>query len=406
MTAFHPATIDELQEAVAGALSREQPLAVCGGGSKRGLGRPMVVTDELYLDRLTGVVNFEPAELILTAMAGTPLSEIESLLAGRGQMLAFEPVDWRGLLGSESAVPTLGGALGCNLAGPRRIKAGAARDHFLGFSGVNGFGEAFKAGGKVVKNVTGYDLCKLLAGSYGTLSVLAEVTLKVMPRPDQSISLLIAGLDDAAAITALADGLNSPHEVSAAAHLPESITTRSSVAAVASARSSITVLRLEGPGSSIAYRAGVLRELLAGRATIVALDQSESERLWREIGEVKPLLPVDGCIVWRLSVPPASGPRTVAEIARSLDATAFYDWAGGLIWLSMPEQGDGGIAVIRAALGACGGHATLVRAPEAFRARVPVFEPLPAALAALTRRVKESFDPKHLFNPGRLYPDM
>ena len=406
MTAFHPATIDELQDAVVGALGREQPLAVIGGGSKRALGRPMTVVDELCLDRLAGVVNFEPAELILTAMAGTPLAEIESLLAGRGQMLAFEPVDWRGLLGSESAAPTLGGALGCNLAGPRRIKAGAARDHFLGFSGVNGFGESFKAGGKVVKNVTGYDLCKLLAGSYGTLSVLAEVTLKVVPRPDESKSLLIVGLDDAAAIAALAEGLNSPHEVSAAAHLPASTANRSGVASVASARSSITALRLEGPGASIAYRAGVLRDLLASRGTMVDLDQSESERLWREIGDVKPLLPVEGRVVWRLSVPPASGPRTVAAVARALDMAVFYDWAGGLIWLSVPEQGDGGAAVIRAALAACGGHGTLVRAPEALRASVPVFEPLPSPLAALTRRVKESFDPKHLFNPGRLYPDM
>jgi glycolate oxidase FAD binding subunit len=166
------------------------------------------------------------------------------------------------------------------------------------------------------------------------------------------------------------------------------------------------VLRLEGPGTSIAYRAGVLRDLLASRGNIVALDQSESERLWREIGEVKPLLPIEDRVVWRLSVPPASGPRTVAAMARSLDVAAFYDWAGGLIWLSVPEQGDGGAAVIRAALAACGGHATLVRASEALRASVPVFEPLPTALAALTRRVKESFDPKHLFNPGRLYPDM
>jgi glycolate oxidase FAD binding subunit len=406
MTAFHPTTIDELQQAVAGALGREQPLAVSGGGSKHGLGGLVSATDELCLDRLTGVVDFEPAELILTALAGTPLAEIESLLAERGQMLAFEPVDWRGLLGNERAVPTLGGALGCNLAGPRRIKAGAARDHFLGFSSVNGFGETFKAGGKVVKNVTGYDLCKLLAGSYGTLSVLAEVTLKVMPRPDESMSLLIADLDDLAAIATLADGLNSPHEVSAAAHLPEPVAKRSGVGAVASARSSITALRLEGPGSSIAYRAGVLRELLASRGDIVALDQSDSERLWREIGEVKPLLPVDNRVVWRLSVPPASGPGTVKAIERSLDAIAFYDWAGGLIWLGAPEQGDGGAATIRAALAVCGGHATLIRAPDRLRASVPVFEPLPAALAALTRRVKDGFDPKHLFNPGRLYPDM
>jgi glycolate oxidase FAD binding subunit len=405
MNALHPASIDELRDAIAEAVARGEPLEIRGGGSKRALGRPMRVAGSLCLDRLAGIVSYEPAELVLTARAGTPLSDIEAALAERGQMLAFEPGDWRALLGSDGANATLGGVLACNMAGPRRIKSGAARDHFLGFTAVNGYGEAFKAGGKVVKNVTGYDLCKLMAGSYGTLAVLAEVTIKVLPRPDESATLALLGLDDGAAITALADGLNAPHEVSAAAHLPQAAAARAGVPALAAAGASATVLRLEGPESSVAFRMRALRDLFAARGALVELRDAESERLWREIGGVQPLLPHGDRVVWRVSVPPASGPTVMAALARAMDAAGFYDWGGGLLWLAAASNdGDGGAAAIRAALGGRG-HATLIRAPEALRADVPVFEPQSAPLAALTRRVKDSFDPKHILNPGRMYRD-
>jgi glycolate oxidase FAD binding subunit len=403
MNTLHPTTAEELRDAVADAVARAAPLEISGGGSKRGLGRPVEAETRLRLDRLSGIASYEPAELVLTAGAGTPLAEIEAALADNRQMLAFEPPDWRALLGSDGATPTLGGILACNTAGPRRIKAGAARDHFLGFVAVNGFGDVFKSGGKVVKNVTGYDLCKLMAGSYGTLAALAEVTIKVLPRPDESASVLIPGLDDAAAIAALALGLNAPHEVSGAVHLPATVAARSAISPVASAGTAVTALRLEGPASSIAFRLHALRDLFAARGGVAELHEAESERLWREIGSVHPLLPADGRIVWRLSVPPSATPAAMAAIARTFDVAGFYDWAGGLIWLAAPADGDGGAAAIRAAIAPIGGHATLIRAPDALRAAVPVFEPEPAALAALTRRVKDSFDPKHVLNPGRMH---
>jgi glycolate oxidase FAD binding subunit len=244
-----------------------------------------------------------------------------------------------------------------------------------------------------------------MAGSYGTLAVLAEVTIKVLPRHDESATLAVLGLDDGAAITALADGLNAPHEVSAAAHLPQAAAARAGVSALAAAGASATVLRLEGPESSVAFRMRALRDLFAARGALVELRDAESERLWREIGAVQPLLPNGDRVVWRVSVPPASGPTVTAALARAMDVAGFYDWGGGLLWLAAAlNDGDGGAAAIRTALGGRG-HATLIRAPEALRADVPVFEPQAAPLAALTRRVKDSFDPKHILNPGRMYRD-
>src|SRR5712691_6760308 len=210
MTRFVPATLDELRDAVASALAAEEPVEIVGGGSKCGLGRPLQTPHVLDLSRLSGIREYAPSELVLTAGAATPLGEIEHALDEAGQMLAFEPPDWRGLFGTEDTSPTLGGILACNLAGPRRIKAGAARDHFLGFRGVSGRGEIFKAGGKVVKNVTGYDLCKLMAGSHGTLAALEEVTVKVLPRPETEATVMLAGIAPELAPRVMAAALGSP----------------------------------------------------------------------------------------------------------------------------------------------------------------------------------------------------
>src|SRR5438067_13669053 len=220
MTCLTPADIDELRDAVAGALAAEEPVEIIGGGSKRGLGRPLQTPHVLDLSRLSGIRDYAPSELVLTAGASTPLAEIERALDEAGQMLAFEPPDWRWLLGTAEMKPTLGGVLACNLSGPRRIKAGAARDHFLGFRAVSGRGEIFKAGGKVVKDVTGYDLCKLMAGSYGTLAALEEVTVKVLPRPETEATVLFAGIEPEPAVRLMSAALGTPNEVSGAAYLP------------------------------------------------------------------------------------------------------------------------------------------------------------------------------------------
>jgi glycolate dehydrogenase FAD-binding subunit len=401
MTRFSPADLTELRDAVAGALAAEEPLEIIGGGSKRGFGRPVQSAHTLDLSRLSGIRDYVPSELVLTAGAATPLAEIERALDEAGQMLAFEPPDWRGLFGGEGE-PTLGGILACNLSGPRRIKAGAARDHFLGFRGVSGRGENFKAGGKVVKNVTGYDLSKLMAGSYGTLAALEEVTVKVLPRPETVATVLFTGLDPAAATRLMAAALGSPHEVSGAAYLPAGTT----LPTAPPLRAATIALRVEGPAPSVAFRRDALIREYGTAGATDTLAAPESTALWRIIGEVAPLSGLSDRAVWRISVAPARGAELAAAIAHTLDAAWFLDWGGGLVWAAVPEAGDAGAAVIRGAIrgpdGRGTGHATLLRGSPALRRTVAVFEPQPAALAALSRRVKDAFDPVHILNPGRM----
>jgi len=411
-TTFKPENADQVVEAVAWAAAEEQPLEVVGRGSKRGFGRPVQAAHGIDLSGLAGITLYEPEELVLSARAGTPLAEIEAALEDQHQQLAFEPADLGPLLGAGAGQGSIGGMLACNLSGPRRIKAGAARDHFLGVHAVSGRGEAFKSGGRVVKNVTGYDMCKLLAGSHGTLAVLTEVTVKVMPAPEKTRTVMLFGLDDAGALAAMTRALQSAHEVSAAAHIPASIAAGSAVSYVAGAGAAVTVLRVEGPGPSVAYRCAALRKDLSDLAGSEELHSMNSTALWRELRDVAPFVGPPERPLWRISVPPQEGPRVAAEIVGSLDAAYFYDWGGGLIWLALPgpdesasdgAAADAGAGVVRAALGAAGGHAMLVRAPEALRAAVPVFQPQDPANAALTTRVKDGFDPKRVLNPGRMY---
>ncbi|HEV8016116.1 MAG TPA: glycolate oxidase subunit GlcE [Stellaceae bacterium] len=391
MTRFRPSNETELVAIVQQALAAEEPLELIAGGSKRGIGRPLQVPHVLDLGAFSGIRDYEPAELVLTAGAATPLAEIEAALEGARQMLAFEPGDWRALLGTTDTAPTLGGALACNLAGPRRIRQGAARDHLLGFKAVSGRGEAFKAGGRVVKNVTGYDLCKLMAGSYGTLAALTEVSVKVLPRPEATRTVALFGLDAARAMAAMTAALNSAHELTGAAHLP---------ADVAQGGKAMTLARVEGPVPSVEARAGALRRELAsfGDAEILADDVSLA--LWRDLRDVTPLAALGEAAIWRVSIAPSAATALIATLSRALDLHYYLDWGGGLVWLAVAPAQDGGAAAIRAALGS--GHATLIRAGDALRASVPVFQPQAPAVAALAARVKESFDPKRIFNRGRM----
>jgi glycolate oxidase FAD binding subunit len=388
---------------VAWAASEEAPLEVLGQGSKRAMGRPLQTAYSLDLSGLSGISLYEPEELVLTAKAGTPMAEIEAAIAERKQCLAFEPPDLGPLFGAEAGRGTLGGTLSCNLAGPRRPKAGAARDHFLGLQCVSGRGEAFKGGGRVVKNVTGYDLMKLLAGAYGTLAVMTEVTVKVLPAPAKTYSVLLYGLDDKTAQVAMTRALNSSHEVSGAAHLPTARAAGSEVSYVAGAGGAVTAIRVEGPGPSVEYRTAALRRELADLGPSEELHSRNSTILWREIRDVRPFQADAGAPLWKVSVPPSQGPRLTAALP---GASYFFDWGGGLVWLTMPPGEDGGAAAVRRAVDETGGHATLLRAEAGLRARVPVFQPLEPGLQALSQRVKQSFDPRGVLNPGRMHPGM
>ncbi|PBB39504.1 FAD-binding protein [Mesorhizobium sp. WSM3868] len=400
MTTFTPSTPAEVLSTIQWAAAEESPLEILGHGSKRGIGRPLQTEHTLDLSTLTGVTLYEPAELVLSARAGTPLAEVEKLLAENGQQFAFEPMDYGPLLGGEPGKGTLGGVLASNLSGPRRLKAGAARDHILGISAVSGRGEAFKSGGRVVKNVTGYDLSKLMAGSWGTLAVLTDVTFKVLPAAETEVTLAIRGLLDDAAVAAMA--LGSSAEVSSAAHLPERITAR--VAAGHLGSDAATLLRVEGFGPSVVYRTEALRNLLSKAGPLQEIAGEASKAIWRDIRDCVPFADGGAGPVWRVSMPPSEAHHMVMALRMQAAADAFYDWQGGLVWLSMRED-DPEAELLRGLIRKYGGgHATLVRASASHRAALPVFEPQPPHLAALSARVKAEFDPKHILNPGRMAP--
>ena len=402
---FRPEDAQQAAEAVAWAAAEEEPIEIVGRGTKRGLGRPVQASRGLDLSALTGISAYEPDELVLTAAAGTALAEIETTIGDHGQMLAFEPPDLGPLYGEAQNAGSIGGILACNLSGSRRIKAGAARDHFLGLEAVTGRGESFRAGGRVVKNVTGYDLAKLMAGSYGTLAAFTEVTLKVLPRPEKTYSVLLFGLDDQAAHEAMTRALNSAHEVSSAAHLPAALAGRSTIAYLAEANSSVTAIRVEGPGPSVKHRVAALRQELGDLAESEELHSQNSAQLWPWLGCGGPLTDSDNAsaAIWRISVAPSRGPAVMAELAGEDSIEGYYDWGGGLLWLALPGGEDAAAGRVRAALGETGGHATLLRAEDAVRAAVAVFEPLGAAKGALTERIKDGFDPHRILNPGRMY---
>ncbi len=357
-----PTTEAELAGMIAGA---QEPLHVIGGAT-RGVGAGGA---PLSTVALSGITLYEPGAMTLVAQAGTPVAEIEAVLARENQRLAFEPMDHRALLG-RTGTPTIGGVMAANVSGPRRISVGAARDFLLGVRYVDGMGQAVKNGGRVMKNVTGYDLVKLMAGSFGTLGVLSEISMKVLPCPETEATLILHGLDDLPAITALARALGSPFEVTGAAHDPAA---------------GQTALRIEGFSSSVDYRIGALKSLLSAPVMTV-LDADASAAHWAMVRDVTPFAQEAGD-VWRVSCKPSQGP---ALAARSGALGVLYDWAGGLIWLRMARGGD-----LRSALGSYDGHATLVRGDSFAR-----FEPESAGVARLTSGLRKRFDPRRIFNPG------
>ncbi|MGD9510842.1 MAG: FAD-binding protein [Geminicoccaceae bacterium] len=400
-TIHRPDDAAQLRELVAWAVAEEEPLEIAGNGTKRIVGRPVAAEHRVTVQALSGITLYEPDELVMSAQAGTPLAGIEGELAERGQELAFEPGDWGLLLGATPGEQTIGGVFAANVAGPRRVKSGAARDHLLGLHCVTGHGQEIKTGGRVVKNVTGYDLCKLLAGSWGTLAVMTQVTFKVMPRCEASATLLVTGGGEAALLGVLRAAMGSPCEVSGAAFLPPLAAGRSQVRALRRHARATAAIRLEGFGPSVAYRLGLLGKLLAEPGfEFATLEDEDTRTLWREIRDVRLIHPER--MLWRLSVPPAAAGELVDWTA-SVTSERLFDWAGGLIWLAPKDEWAREAETLRAALGGRGGHASLIRAPLWLREEVPPFEPQPPALRALTERVKRSFDPRGVLNPGRMY---
>ncbi len=395
MSVLLPGDTEGVVAAIRAAHAAGTPLAVEGNGSKAGLLRPMQAAQTLSTRGLAGISLYSPQELILTAGAGTTVAAVAEVVAAKGQHIIAEPPDLSAFYGSTGAA-TLGGMVAANLSGPRRVMWGATRDHVMGVVAVNGIGERIHSGGRVLKNVTGLDLCKLLTGSHGTLAVLTEITLKVLPAPERRGTLVLKGLDPARAVAALSHALGSPYAVSGAAHLPAEMAAR--VPALAWIGDSVTVARIEDFAPAVAYRTERLRADLAEFGAAELLDDAASVAAWAAIRDVAPLVAEPGA-VWRVSVRPSAGPAVAAAVARAFEARWFMDWGGGLLWIAGPATAAAHDAVVAAA---GQGAWTLMRGPEALRAAVAVIPPEAPALARIGRNVKAAFDPKGILNPGRM----
>jgi glycolate oxidase FAD binding subunit len=380
------------------AVADGRNFTLCGGNTRSGFGNATEGAEALSSRGLTGIVDYDPAEMVMTVKAGTPVAEVEAALAANRQMMAFEPMDHRGIMAT-SGEPTIGGVFAANVSGPRRFVAGAARDSLLGIRFVNGSGELLRAGGRVMKNVTGLDLVKLLAGSHGTLGFLTEVTFRVLPVPQTVETIVISGLDDETAAKAMAAAMALPVEVSGAAHLPQTV--RALFIDGALQENEATVLRLEGLAASVTVRAEKLVAVMQAFGPVIRLGMEQSLPLWREIRDVHPYADGGEQPLWRVSMAPMSGCQLVAALRMEAAVDAYYDWQGGLVWMRMEADPEADFlrGYIRA-LG--GGHATLIRAPKSTRAATPSFEPVPDAVAALSARIKQKLDPAGIFSPGKM----
>lgn len=397
-----PATDWELQSMLASLSADKTSVEVVGAGSKRKMGRPLSTDRLLTTSVMRGIPLYEATELVMTARSGTPLSQIEVELASRKQMLAFEPTDLGPMLGQDAGLQTIGSVFATNQSGPRRIVVGAARDHLLGMKAVNGRGELFKSGGRVMKNVTGYDVGRGLCGSWGTLAVVAEVTFKVLPVPEDAVTLVFPGLPDDLAVEMMCAAMGTPYEVSGTAHLPAAIVPRLEHDSLSRAGQALTALRLENFPKSVAYRKVKLAEALSAYGVPFELDFENSLNFWGELRRLS-VFPASATNIWRISTAPMQAPKIVYAIARHMDVRVYYDWSGGLIWLETPASADAGAADVRRAVAIHGGHATLIRADASVRKAVEVFQPLSTVAERVTRDLKKAFDENGILNPGRMY---
>lgn len=398
-----PASNQKAAEIVRDAADKRTPIALRGGGTKSQIGTPMQVEQIVSSTGLCGITLYEPSEMVIAAKAGTPLAEIEAELKKHNQRLAFDPITYQRALGSDG-MPTIGAIAACNLSGSRRIAFGAARDSLIGIEMINGKGEIIKNGGRVMKNVTGYDLTKLVCGSWGTLGLLTEVCFKVQPKPEQERTLLINGLYEDEAVPLMCKVMGSPFEITSAAHLyPDA--RKDDVRAR-------TILRIEGFAESLNYRVQELQDLLMDACDadnldfgeVVHLDDQESKEIWDKVADLSIINDDDRQLLWKISVKPTDAPTIGRYLHNQMDASLLYDWSGGLIYAAFEchhqNEQDGSAQEIRNEVAKLGGHATLIRAPELTRSAGVSFQPLSNGVSKLHKAVKQSFDPFGIFNPG------
>jgi glycolate oxidase FAD binding subunit len=400
---FMPRDETELASLVRGANGGRQPLEVCGFRSKREAGRPVKPSAIVSTAKMSGIVFYEPRELVICAKAGTPLHEIEAALARNKQELAFEPADYSRIFSRDYLAASVGSIAAMNISGPRRILRGAARDHLLGIRAVNGEGTPIKSGGRVMKNVTGVNLVRGLSGSWGTLSVLTELTFKVMPKSPESRTVMFLGLADEAATGVMCAAMGTPYEVSGTVHLHGGLVSRLSDRELAPAKTALTALRLEGTPSSLAYRTEKIRRQLAPFGQTYEIDQQRSAEFWAEVRSLAFLSADFERPLWRITVAPSKAALIVRALSAFFELQAAYEWSGGLLWLELPPSSDASVTEVRRVLAEFEADSMLMRAPQPVRSATEVFHPLPFAEMKLVQALKNAFDPSAVLNPGRMY---
>ena len=390
-----PTNIEEVQQCIQAAISRQESLEVVGCATKHQYGLPVQARQRLTLARMNQVLDYQPHELILVVQPGAPLAEVRKTLSDSGQTLAFDPPAW----GQDA---TIGGTIGANLSGPGRIKGGAARDHLLGFHAVTGRGDIIRGGGRVVKNVTGYDLSKAMTGSFGTLAVMTELVLKVLPAPEMERTVVVPGLDEQAAMRLMLDAARSPHDPSALAHLLPGVQIPEVVRELATQDTGLTLIRVEGPEPSVMHRSEAMQQLTDHQ--VAYLTESDSSKLWENLRELRPL-PVNETVnLWRISIPPALATQLWKELRILGAEQGFMDWGGGLVWALLPTARRG--TRLHQVAREAGGHARLVRFGRGEHTGEQVFSPLDSVKATLHKNLKLAFDPTGVLNPGRMYPEI
>lgn len=399
---YRPAADWELSGFLRECAGNARVVELIGTGTKRTVGHRVANATVVSTTGLKGITLYEPNELVMSARAGTPLAQVEAELAAKRQMLAFEPLDLGPVVGTDARQGTIGAVIATNLSGARRISHGAARDHLLGVLAATSTGNVIKSGGRVMKNVTGIDVARGLTGSWGTLAVLTEVTFKVLPAPETSATLVLTGLPDEIAVEAMCRAVGTPYEVSGTVHLSQTMVGRLWHAGLRAASQPITALRIENFAKSVSYRVDKLKNELKQYGAIQVLDHESSVAFWDELRQLS-VLQGSSAPLWRISTAPKSGPKVVAGIQHYMSVNCMYDWSGGLIWAEVPNSADAGATDIRRVIAIHGGHATLIRAPEEVRAGVDCFQPLEPGVAILTRKLKDTFDPSGILNPGRMY---
>ncbi|MFQ5661445.1 MAG: FAD-binding protein [Gammaproteobacteria bacterium] len=404
---FSPVSERQVVELVNWALAEQKSLSVQGRGTKADFGYGDNTDCLVRMDQMQGILSYDPTELVMQALPGTPMDEIEQALSEHGQHLAFEPMNLENVYHSSAGPGTIGGTFMANLSGPRRFKSGAARDHILGVRAVSGRGQLYKSGGRVIKNVTGYDMSKLLTGSWGTLSILCEITFKVLPAPRYNRTLCIPDQDAASALAFMTTLAQSPYEISGLAYLPPALAARFTPCVELEAGASLTTIRLEGTELSVKERTASVMGLIENDTKTLTLDGESSRQLWRGLRDVAAFADNDAtAVVVKVSVPPATALDTITILNAASNVRWYMDAAGGWFWIGMTEGQAGQlISALRRQCSSTGGSAVLYAAPESVKRSVGVFSRMPEPLAALIRRIKDNFDPQNILNPGRLFPD-